>query len=46
MEHVSWNKKMKDVSTEIDSWKPTHHCGSTGISVDTDMLYIRPFRSE
>jgi hypothetical protein len=21
MEHVSWDTKMKDVSTEIDSWK-------------------------
>jgi hypothetical protein len=27
MEHISWDMKMKDVSTEIDSWKPKGHCG-------------------
>jgi hypothetical protein len=46
MEHISLDTKMKDVSMEKDSWKPTVAVGSTGVSVDTDMLYERPLRSE
>jgi hypothetical protein len=55
-EHISMDTKMKDVSTEIDYWKPIRRCRinrrfrgydwSTNISLDTDTLYKRPFKSE
>jgi hypothetical protein len=48
-EYVSWDTKRKDVSPEIDSWKPKCRCGinmrfhgyyrSTNISLDMDMLF-------
>jgi hypothetical protein len=42
-EHVSMDKKMQAVFMEIDSWKQQFAVGSTGVSVDTDTLYKRPF---
>jgi hypothetical protein len=55
-EHVSVDTKMKDISTEIDYWKPARRCGinrrfrgyakATNFSFHNDKLYKRPCRSE
>jgi hypothetical protein len=50
---IAMERVDKHASMEMDSWKPTRYGTrfrayewSTNISLDTDMLYKRPFRSE